>query len=374
MVETLDNLVADATDHHYSPYTRFDWVDELAEEQWWMTPDLLTVAGTRHARELDEKTLMRLSKWESVNFFSLNIHGIRELLIEVTRRIHTRGFELPSEFFHRFLGEENGHMWFFAQFCLRYGGKIYPDKSLPVTTPEEDAAVANFLVFARILVFEELVDHFNIRMGRTPPCIPDQGGEPGPPRRRVAAHHHGPQARGLLYEPLRERGDRELRERLDVYLRRYITASVQSLYNPTVYRDAGIADACLPRGTAAGPGARRLPRDVLQTHHPVPGEPGDHHRFSVPGGGGLMGTDMIEQVRSWLLARNPGGHGHRLGRGPHRQPPHRLPGLPAAAAPAGGAGRARAGADRGERRRLPDPARHTRHRSGGHPRHRRGEP
>ncbi|MEU3825045.1 AurF domain containing protein [Streptomyces sp. SID486] len=244
VVETLDKLVADSTDHHYSPYTRFDWVDELAEEQWWMTPDLLTVAGTRHAQELDDKTLMRLSKWESINFFSLNIHGIRELLIEVTRRIHTRGFELPSEFFHRFLGEENGHMWFFAQFCLRYGGKIYPDKSLPVATAEEDAAVASFLVFARILVFEELVDHFNIRMGRDTllhPLI-----------REVNQVHHddewrhiimGRKLTGLLYEPLRARGDRELRERLDLYLRRYITASVQSLYNPAVYRDAGIGEA-----------------------------------------------------------------------------------------------------------------------------------
>ncbi|GAA3129075.1 hypothetical protein GCM10010521_14180 [Streptomyces rameus] len=244
VVETLDKLVADSTDHHYSPYTRFDWVDELAEEQWWMTPDLLTVAGTRHGRELDDKVLMRLSKWESVNFFSLNIHGIRELLIEVTRRIHTRGFELPSEFFHRFLGEENGHMWFFAQFCLRYGGKIYPDKSLPVATAEEDAAVANFLVFARILIFEELVDHFNIRMGRDTllhPLI-----------REVNQVHHDDEWRhiimgrklvGLLYEPLRARGDQELRTRLDLYLRRYITASAQSLYNPTVYRDAGIPEA-----------------------------------------------------------------------------------------------------------------------------------
>jgi hypothetical protein len=244
VVETLDKLVADSTVHHYSPYTRFDWVDELAEEQWWMTPDLLTVAGTRHARELDDKVLMRLSKWESVNFFSLNIHGIRELLIEVTRRIHTRGFELPSEFFHRFLGEENGHMWFFAQFCLRYGGKIYPDKSLPVATAEEDAAVASFLVFARILIFEELVDHFNIRMGRDTllhPLI-----------REVNQVHHDDEWRhiimgrklvGLLYEPLRARGDQELRTRLDLYLRRYITASAQSLYNPTVYRDAGIPEA-----------------------------------------------------------------------------------------------------------------------------------
>jgi hypothetical protein len=260
VVETLDHLVADATDHHYSPYTRFDWVDELAEEQWWMTPDLLTVAGTRHARELDEKTLMRLSKWESVNFFSLNIHGIRELLIEVTRRIHTRGFELPSEFFHRFLGEENGHMWFFAQFCLRYGGKIYPDKSLPVATPEEDAAVANFLVFARILVFEELVDHFNIRMGRDTALHPLI--------REVNQVHHDDEWRhiimgrklvGLLYEPLRERGDQELRERLDVYLRRYITASVRSLYNPAVYRDAGIPDAFAFR--------EELLRDPARTAH-----------------------------------------------------------------------------------------------------------
>ncbi|MEU6665870.1 diiron oxygenase [Streptomyces sp. NPDC046727] len=244
VVDTLDHLVADSTDHHYSPYTRFDWADELAEEQWWMTPDLLTVAGTRHARELDEKLLMRLSKWESVNFFSLNIHGIRELLIEVTRRIHTRGFELPSEFFHRFLGEENGHMWFFAQFCRRYGGKIYPDRSLPVATAEEDAAVAHFLVFARILIFEELVDHFNIRMGRDTTLHPLI--------REVNQVHHDDEWRhivmgrklvGLLYEPLRERGDRELRERLDLYLRRYITASVQSLYNPTVYRDAGIPEA-----------------------------------------------------------------------------------------------------------------------------------
>jgi len=243
VVETLDHLVADATAHHYSPYTRFDWVDELAEQQWWMTPGLLSVAGTRHARELDEKQLMRLSKWEVINFFSLNIHGIRELLIEVTRRIHTPGFELPSEFFHRFLGEENGHMWFFAQFCLRYGDKIYPDKSLPVTTAEEDTDVAHFLVFARILVFEELVDHFNLRMGRDTMLHPLI--------REVNQVHHDDEWRhiimgrklvSLLYEPLRERGDQELRDRLDLYLRRYITASVQSLYNPSVYRDAGIAE------------------------------------------------------------------------------------------------------------------------------------
>jgi P-aminobenzoate N-oxygenase AurF len=242
IAETLDSLVADATDHYYSPYTRFNWVDELTDEQWWMTPELLTVAGTRWADELDKTQLMRLSKWESINFFSLNIHGIRELLIEVTRRIHTSGFEVPSEFFHRFLGEENGHMWFFAQFCQRYGRKIYPDKQLRgYESADDDTKTTSFLVFARILIFEELVDHFNIRMGR------DHGLHPL--IREVNQVHHDDEWRHIvmgrkmvehLYQPLRERGDEDLRARLDQYLQRYIVACAQSLYNPTAYRDAGL--------------------------------------------------------------------------------------------------------------------------------------
>ncbi|MEU9337117.1 diiron oxygenase [Streptomyces sp. NPDC048290] len=260
VADVLADLVTDATEHHYSPYTRFDWADTLAERQWWMSPELLSVAGTRYAEEWDEERLMRLSKWESINFFSLNIHGIRELLIEVTRRIHTPGFELPSEFFHRFLGEENGHMWFFAQFCLRYGDRIYPDKSLPVAGSEEDTEVDHFLVFARILIFEELVDHFNLRMGRDTTLHPLI--------REVNQVHHDDEWRHIvmgrklvehLYQPLRERADEALRARLDDYLRRYITASMQSLYNPAVYRDAGVADPYVLR--------KELLRDPARTRY-----------------------------------------------------------------------------------------------------------
>ena len=41
-----------------------------------------------------------------------------ELLIEVMRRLHTPGYEIPTPYFHHFIGEENEHMWFFAEFCL----------------------------------------------------------------------------------------------------------------------------------------------------------------------------------------------------------------------------------------------------------------
>jgi hypothetical protein len=134
-------------------------------------------------------------------------------------------------------------MWFFAQFCLRYGDKIYVDKAMRMGDDNPDPQVAAFLVFARILIFEELVDHFNIRMGRDDTLHPLI--------RQINQVHHDDEWRHIimgrhmvefLYEPLRERGDDALLSQLDEYLRRYMVASIQSLYNPAAYRDAGLPD------------------------------------------------------------------------------------------------------------------------------------
>jgi hypothetical protein len=280
ITETLAKLVEDSTDHHYNPYTRFDWPQELTGDRWWMSPDLLTIAGTPWADSFDEQAVKRLSKWECVNFFSLNIHGIRELLLEVTRRIHTSGFEVPSEFFHRFLGEENGHMWFFAQFSRRYGGKIYPDRTVHFEEETTDLAVANFLVFARILIFEELVDHFNIRMGRDSSLQPIV-------QELNQAHHddewrHIVMGRKLVdhfYEPLHARGDQALLASLDDYLQRYLVTSIQSLYNPAAYRDAGLPDPY------------RLRTEVLEHPSRIP----YHVTFMRRITGFLMSTGIISQ-------------------------------------------------------------------------------
>ena len=120
-LEILDRLTNKSIDDYYNPYKLFEWPESLPDDMWWMSPDLTTTYGTPIAERLSQDQLYALSKFESVNFYSLNVHGIRELLIEVTRRIHTKGFETPSEFFHHFIGEENEHMWFFAEFCKRYG-------------------------------------------------------------------------------------------------------------------------------------------------------------------------------------------------------------------------------------------------------------
>lgn len=240
--QLLERLSAKASSDYYNPYTTFDWPAALPEDEFWFSPELLSVHGTEYAAELSPGQLRRLSRWESVNFYSLNVHGIRELLIEVMRRIHTPGFEVPSEFFHHFVGEENEHMWFFAMFCLKYGGRIYPDKKLRLPSAGQDPAMENFLVFARILLFEQIVDHYNVRLAaddRLHPTI-----------RQLNRIHHQDESRHiafgvrlvqLLWERLEKAGlSEDERQATGRYLSGYLRATMASFYSPAVYRDAGL--------------------------------------------------------------------------------------------------------------------------------------
>ncbi|MEU9865319.1 diiron oxygenase [Streptomyces sp. NPDC047971] len=241
-MDVLERLSSRSIEEYYNPYQQFDWPDRLEEDRLWMTPELLTVHGTPYYDELGEETIRKLSKWESINFYSLNVHGIRELLIEVVGRIHMPGFEVPSDFFHHFIGEENEHMWFFAEFCRRYGNKIYGSTAMRADSAWEPE-VENFLVFARILFFEELVDHYNTRMARDDSLCRTI--------REVNRIHHQDESRhiafgrelvSLLFSRMREAVPAERVAEVEAYLKRYVVYSVNSLYNPHVYRDAGIAD------------------------------------------------------------------------------------------------------------------------------------
>lgn len=236
----LDRLSSKSVEDYYNPYKLFDWPDSLPEDMWWMSPELTTTHGTETIARLSEKELHALSRYESINFYSLNVHGIRELLIEVTKRIHTAGFETPSEFFHHFIGEENEHMWFFAEFCLRYGQKIYRQPGgAAAAIPKSD--VESLLVFARILIFEELVDHFNSRMA--------QDERLHETIRAINRIHHQDESRHIafgrelvsaLFAQVKRTCTQQELDDIAAYVRRYMTFSFESLYNPQVYRDAGI--------------------------------------------------------------------------------------------------------------------------------------
>jgi len=236
----LERLTEKSVTDHYNPYTHFDWPDSLPEEAYWMSPSLLSIHGTEFESELSESQKMALSKWESINFYSMNVHGIRELLTEVIDRIHTRGFEGPSEFFHHFIGEENEHMWFFAEFCLRYGGKLYSTLRLKGES-EQDTDIANLLVFSRILLFEELVDHFNTTMANDE-LLHETIREINRVHHRDESRHiaFGRELVSMLYARARPAMSDEQLAEIESYLKGYVAVILNSFCSSVVYRDAGL--------------------------------------------------------------------------------------------------------------------------------------
>jgi hypothetical protein len=213
--------------------------------------------------ELSREQQLALTRYEAINFFSLNIHGIRELMSEVVMRIHDRTYANVSEFLHHFIGEENEHMWFFARFCLRYGGKLYPAQpSLKADSVAHLSPVAReMIVFARILIFEEIVDYYNANMA-TDPSLPDIA-------REINRVHHQDESRHVafgrmvftnLLAQVVKRDPAEVPVVAE-YLESYLQYSIGTLYDPAAYRDAGIPDALALRRRALAHPARIAAHD-----------------------------------------------------------------------------------------------------------------
>lgn len=261
----LDRLEQLAESGYYNPYTIFDWPDAIEPGMPWMSESLTTLAGTPMWDELVREQQIALTKYEAINFFSLNIHGIRELMSEIVLRIHERIYADVSEFLHHFIGEENEHMWFFAQFCLRYGGKLYPAlPSLQAGSVDHLSPVAReMIIFARILIFEEIVDYYNAHM-TTDPALPHIA-------REINRVHHQDESRHVAFgrmifvNLLGQVSDRDPAEVPTVaeYIENYLQYSIGTLYNPAAYRDAGIPDALGLRRRALEHPARRKAHDQI---------------------------------------------------------------------------------------------------------------
>ncbi|MEV4714134.1 diiron oxygenase [Micromonospora sp. NPDC049374] len=260
MRTAVDRLTHTAEENYYNPYQTFEWPDHIDEGIPWMSADLMTVHGTEAAADLSPAQRLALSKWESIHFYSLNVHGIRDLMTEVVARIHTPGFEIPTPFFHHFLGEENEHMWFFAEFCLRYGGKIYPDRTMAFPREPASPVVDHFIVFSRILIFEIIVDYFNSRMAADA-TLPET-------IRAINRVHHQDESRHIafgchlvrvLFDRLQATCEPAEVEQARRYVARYIESSLHQMYSVDAYRDAGIdRPAAFRQRLLADPGRRAV--------------------------------------------------------------------------------------------------------------------
>ena len=130
---------------------------------------------------------------------------------------------------------ENNHSWFFSNFCTRYGGKVYVDKRSQFQAQPLKPAANAFLIFARILILEEMLDYYNVIIAAdeaVPAVI-----------RELNALHHYEEARHMafgraivadLFDKARKNCTDEDIDECRAYLDRYIGWCLDSLYYPAI--------------------------------------------------------------------------------------------------------------------------------------------
>lgn len=227
-----------------SPPYEIQWPESLPEEAWYLSPELMSLAGLPEFDALTQGERQRASFWEAVNFFSLNVNGERSLIEGMVRRMHLgsegQPDELHSDYLYHFVREETDHLQTFATFCMKYAKKIYPDRTLSFPS-ERVAGEDDFLFFSRILVFEEIVDALNMAMANDERLHPVA--------REINRKHHEDEVRHLafgrmlvaeLYEKQAPRWDATARARVREHIAGYLTAVWSVYYNPSAYHDAGL--------------------------------------------------------------------------------------------------------------------------------------
>jgi hypothetical protein len=241
-LEEVAQRLTDASVHAAAEFEPLAWPEAIPGDAWCMSPELVSIHGLPSWEALDEAARRRLAFFECVNFFTLNIHGERALMEGIARRLYAKDLADHAHYLHHFLAEENQHMTWFGGFCRRYAGKIYPDRKL-VLPREHEAGEEDVLFFARVMIFELLVDTFNRRMAKDERLHPLV--------REINRRHHEDESRHLAFGRLlvedlwrrhAPRWSEATRAAVPAYLAAYLSATWKEYYNPDVYKDAGLPE------------------------------------------------------------------------------------------------------------------------------------
>lgn len=224
----------------YNPFEHIVFPETLEIAQWHMAPELLSLNGQPEYEKLSQEQRQKLSFFETINFFSLNIHGEKSLIEGLSRLLYDNEDAEVSRYVHHFIDEENKHMYFFGSFCEKYAKKIYPDRKFAF--PREYAEGEElFLFFVKIFVFEEIVDYYNVVSARN-----EQVHELS---REINRNHHVDEVRHLafgrvmlksLFEKYSPIWGAEKTAEVRKYIESYYQTTWREYYNPDIYADLGL--------------------------------------------------------------------------------------------------------------------------------------
>jgi hypothetical protein len=240
MSDTVERLNELSRSKYQNPYEAVEWpetVDPVAD--WFFTPELSSLHGTPYWDGLDDDARHRLAFAEAANFFSLNIHGEKSLMEGLATRLYRPDLTEIADYLHHFLDEENKHSVYFGGFCRRYA-KIYRSRHVPFGG-RPDREVTDLLFFAKVLIFEEHADRYNVLQAKDARLHPLA--------RFINEAHHADESRHLVFNRAIVKafwdahspgwGEEQL-EQIRAYLGQFFVTTWREYYNPDVYADVGL--------------------------------------------------------------------------------------------------------------------------------------
>jgi len=227
-----------------NPFPNLDtWKESIdPKNAWHFKPELISIHGTDIYEALNEDARKTLAFYEAINFYSLNVHGERSLMEGLAHRLYRKWPEVISTYIHHFLSEENNHMVYFGHFCEKYAGRVYPDRHIVVARDYEKGE-EDFLFFARVLIFEEIVDYYNYHNSKDETL--------DPVAREINRSHRFDESRHIafgrrivsdLYEEYSQQWGEQKRKEISEYLNNYTIATLKEYYSPDAYADAGLKE------------------------------------------------------------------------------------------------------------------------------------
>lgn len=216
------------------------WPERLPENQWCFSAELISIFGSEQWYELTEQQQIRLSFYEVVNFFSLNVHGEKYLINAVSSHLFNFPSLEMSEYLLHFIEEEAKHMMYFSRFCSQYANKIYPFRALEIGG-ERHGEIELLLLFARIYIFETIVDEYNRRIATDENVVAIVAD--------INRLHHLEESRHLAFglgflkywfNEQQDKIDEQQMLKINQHLNGFLHSTWKQFYCPDAYCDAGL--------------------------------------------------------------------------------------------------------------------------------------
>ena len=244
---SIERLIAASERRGTAPFARVRFPEALDPAASVLPEAFVSLRSHPVYALLDGEQRRRLGLLETVNFFSLNIHGEQALVAGLAERLYRNRWPGESarlsRYLQHFIHDENSHTYMLAEYCSRYGDGVMPEHVYAFESPALSRRGLDLLFFGRVYVLETFLDHVNRGVMRDPAVDPTT--------RAVHRSHHVDESLHIAFDrvilsslarTLDDEGLAAEKATVGILLRGYAEYAFARLLNPRVYRALGLPE------------------------------------------------------------------------------------------------------------------------------------